>query len=151
MVGKALIKMTKRYTLSRTFLATLFALVVSGGFLRAQTPEMEDEDIGELFDTVLVPAGMTKEEIRDTLADTFLRREWTVQQKTDRRVIGYIKHGGNEAITTMIFGGESVKIYCKGWEIDRRGERRRPEVPKRWLAYLRKDLDKRFAVFSATR
>jgi len=111
----------------------------------------DDDEIGEHFESVPVPEGMTKEEIRDAIASVFAARTWIVKQKTDRRVVGYLKHRGNEATATLMFDGDQVEIYCVGWALNRRGERAKPEQPRGWLGNLKKDLVRRFAEVSATR
>ncbi|MGH8019201.1 MAG: hypothetical protein ACREIA_13085 [Opitutaceae bacterium] len=120
----------------------------------AQAPEgegEEEEEIGQFFDRLLIPDGMSKEDIQAVLGEVLLGREWTVKQKTDRRVVGHILHGGAEATVTMRFGGEAVEIYAFGWDLDRRGNRVEPYYPERWLRYLRKDLQGRFEQYGVGR
>ncbi|HEX9782308.1 MAG TPA: hypothetical protein VGA56_06190 [Opitutaceae bacterium] len=136
--------------LPRLSLICGLALLAFSTTTNAQDPQ-EEENLGEFFDRVPIPEGMSKEEIQGMCAMVLATREWTVQKKTDRRVVGYIQHGGAEATVTMRFGGEAVEIFCEGWDLNRAGERVKPFVPKRWLAYLRKDLLNRLKEFSTTR
>ncbi|BET66197.1 hypothetical protein ASA1KI_11150 [Opitutales bacterium ASA1] len=130
-------------------------VVVSLGFLASSAPacaqyEEEEADYGEFFERVPVPEGISKEELRDMVAVVLATRGWTIQQKTDRRVVGYLKHRGNEATATMLFTGDTVDIYCEGWAINKSGQRTKPEQPRGWLGNLRKDLTRRFSTFVAT-
>ncbi len=139
----------------RHFLFTLMTLGAAAAFIFPEPviaqEDRDEEELGEFFDRIPIPAGMSKEDIQDMLAKVFLGRGWTVEQKTDRRVVGHLVHGGAEATVTMRFGGEAVEIYSYGWDLNRRGERVKPFQPTRWLRYLRKDLQGQFDRYSAAR
>lgn len=128
----------KTMTSSRSFLC---AVVLFFG-LSLPALAQDDEDLGERFDIVPIPEGLTKEDVRDVIARSFIDRGWTVKERSDTRVVGYLKQRGNEAEATFLYGPEQVEMYCKGWAINRRGERVKPEQPRGWLGNLKKDITK---------
>jgi hypothetical protein len=100
---------------------------------------------GEVFDRIVLPPGITKDALRDALAEVLTERQWTVQLNTDRQVVGYQRQRGAEATVTLVPDGETVTIYCEGWALNRAGERAKVEMPRSWLGALRRDLTRRFA------
>lgn len=136
-------------TSSLLFLFTLLASILVVPVTSAVAADSGDEIVGERYESVPIPEGLTKEDIRDAIAQVLGAREWLVKQKTDRRVVGYLKHRGTEATVTILFDGENAEIYCDGWVLDRSGARKKPEQPRGWLGNLQRDLKKKFAVMAA--
>ena len=112
---------------------------------------VEGEEYGVHYDTVLIRAGLTKEDVRDVAAMTFVALKWTVKEKGDLRVIGFFTHRHVEATVTMLFDAGNIEIYCDGWATDRHGAHTRRENPTRWLASLKKELTKQLNQYAATR
>lgn len=127
------------------FLAVLLLFAASLIHLRAE-PAM-----GEFVGTLNVPTGISPAETRDIVIQSLAAREWTVKEKSGNRVVGYLKHRGNEATVTFLLEGSEIKYYCEGWAINKKGERKKPEQPKGWLGFLQKDINKRLNYLSATK
>ena len=121
-------------------------------FLGATPMLAQDEDeYGPLFDSIPIPDGLNKEDLRTAIAPALIARGWTVKEQSDRRVIGYLKHRGNEATVTFILDGEQIQIFCVGWALNRQGQRAKPETPRGWLGNLRKDIAKSLNAKAAQR
>ncbi len=146
-----------RSVLSFPLCLALFAAAVpaTASLARAAdetTAANENEELGEHFADIAVPAGLTKEEIQNAIVQALTSREWEIKQKTDRRVVGYLNHRGNEATVTMLLGADQVEIYCEGWAVNKRtGERIKPEQPRGWLKFLQRSLTKAFAEMAPRR
>lgn len=133
-------------SLIRTFTqllgCSIFVAAVAAAPVLAQ--DAAPESRGELFEKVPLPAGLLKDDVRDATAAVLGAREWTVQVNTDLRLVGYLKQRSNEATVTLVCDGATMDIYCAGWQLNRTGERVRPEMPRSWLVALRRDLARRF-------
>lgn len=110
-----------------------------------------DDDLGPLADTLYVPDGATREDCKEVVAYSLAARGWTVRERTDERVIGYLKHRGNEAIATFILRDDTIEFYCLGYAIDKNGNRKKPEQPRGWIGNLTRDINKRLGMRAATK
>src|SRR5262245_30505970 len=105
---------TSTSPLRRAFAVATFILSVL--IVSAAQPS----ELGEPAGSVEVPAGFSKADVRDTIVAVLVGREWGVKDKTDDRVVGYLKHRSNEATVTLIFTETKVDLFCVGWEIDKK-------------------------------
>lgn len=102
------------------------------------------EDLGTSVGLIAVPNGVPPDSVQQIVAYSLTRREWTVTEKSDTKVVGQLKHRGKEAIVTFVFEGkDQIAVYCAGWKIDRDGKRLKPELPERWIANIKKDVTTR--------
>ncbi|MEY2881136.1 MAG: hypothetical protein RLZZ15_3516 [Verrucomicrobiota bacterium] len=126
----------------RSFLFVAFVISLLGG-LRAVAA---DADRGEAAGSVAIPPGVSKDDVQKAIVATLGGREWTVQDKTEGRVVGYLKHRSNEATVTLVYDDTKIELYCVGYAINKStGARQKPEQPKGWLSNLRNDLTKRLS------
>lgn len=110
----------------------------------------EEAELGSHVGTIGVPEGLSKAEIKEAIVLTFAGRQWSIKERDDERVVGYLKHRSNEATVTVVYSAEKVDFYCVGYAINKNtGERRRPEIPEGWLKFLKGDLNKKLTAASA--
>lgn len=122
---------------------SLRAVAIVAAFLFAGLPAAfaAEEDIGNYAGTVVVPEGVTQEQVQRAIVAALIGREWGVRKKSDGIVVGHLKHRSNEAILTLLYDDTKVDLHCVGWAINKStGERRRPEQPAGWLKNIRKDI-----------
>ena len=121
-----------------------FAFVLSSGSAAA-APAAPKSELGELVGTVVIPAGTAQAQVRAAIVAALTSRQWTVKSQSGDRVVGHLKHRTNEATVTFVIGDAKVDQFCVGWQIDKKtGAHEKPELPTRWLTYLREDLAKAF-------
>lgn len=131
--------------------AAVLALVFTIGALSA-THAAEDADRGAHCGTIGVPEGLSKADVKEAIIYTFAGRAWSIKEKDDEKVVGYLKHRSNEATVTVVYSAEKIDFYCVGYEINKNtGERKRPELPEGWLKFLKGDLNKKLTAASATK
>jgi len=100
-------------------------------------------DMGPLAFTISVPEGkLSLKQIHDAVIRAAIGREWTVKEDNETKVIVYLLHRKNEATVTFLITEKSVEAYCAGYEVDKSGNRKKPEQPTGWLNYLKKDITK---------
>lgn len=140
--------MTRLLPSSFLFALALLAHVAASAALptNADAPEL-----GIAVGTIPVPADLDADEVRDVVVLSVATRGWTVQTKTDERVVGYLKHRGNEATITYLLGPDLIRVHCVGYAINKSGERRKPELPQSWINNLQRDITKRLNVAAATK
>lgn len=103
------------------------------------------KETGDLVATVAVPSGFTAAEVQEAIVATLAGRQWGVKSREEGTVVGYLKHRSNEAKVTLVYDTATVKLYCIGWQIDKKtGVREKPEQPKGWLKNIQGDLTKHF-------
>ncbi len=102
------------------------------------------EEVSQHVATITVPSGLSVSDVRDSLYAVLLGRDWMVKEKTDDKVVGYLKHRHNEAQVTFSFDDKKIDMSCWGYKITSSGEREKVELPRGWLKNLRSDLNKRF-------
>lgn len=134
----------KLFTLSLYRLFTVLAVLLALGSV---TPASAADDYGTLVATIPAPDGVSAGGIKNAIVSTLAGRLWTVTEKSEEKVVGYLKHRSNEATVTFLVKGDSIELYCAGYEINKNtGERKRPEQPTGWLNNLRKDLAKQLVL-----
>lgn len=102
----------------------------------------EGENLGASVGAIPVPAGLSKDDVRNAVAAAFVARGWTVQGQTDQSVVGHIKRHRYEAILTVVISPQQLDLFCLGYIVNRAGERIRPEVPIRWVNNIKQDFTK---------
>lgn len=128
-----------RQLLRVAYVATLCAL-----FTAAAPTARAADDLGTSVGLIVVPEGVPADSVRQIVVYSLTRREWTVTEKSDTKVVGQLKHRGKEAIVTFVPDGKGqIAVYCAGWKIDRNGNRLKPEMPERWIANIKKDVTTR--------
>lgn len=100
---------------------------------------------GPQVGTVAIPAGYAKKDVRELIALCLTAREWSVKDKSDDYVVGYLNHRGVEATLTLSFDDKLVTLNCDAWKVDKAGKRLKPDDAKTWVANIKKDLAIRFA------
>jgi hypothetical protein len=128
--------------ISRRAIGLLIAIF--SAFVLAAAPQAQaaEEELGTAAWTLPVPSGVSQKEVREAIVAALLGRQWAVQSQTDDKVVGYLKHRGNEAQVTFIYTANKVDVFCLGWQINKAGQRQKPEQPKGWLNNLKADLTK---------
>ncbi len=135
----------KTHLLSHLWKFVMIALGFFVGGLYAADGEVSK--YGPLVGTVAVPEGLSSSQVKDVIITSLIAREWTVKEKTSDYVIGYLNHRGNEATLTLVYDSKQILMYCDGWLVEKStGRRIKPELPKGWIANLKKDLPKRLAL-----
>lgn len=127
----------------RFALPVLLVLVLAGP--AAWAADEKGKSVGKLT----VPAGLDADEVKNAIALSFFGREWTVEEKTGSRVVGHINHRGIESILTVESGTKELTLYCVGWNVNKAGERKKPEIPKGWVENIKKDVTKRMNATAA--
>ena len=124
----------------------IFALIPAVGF------SAEAIDLGQPAGSVMVPAGFSRAQVQTIVEKALLGRQWEVKSKADDKVVGYIKHRGNEATLTLVISDKQVDLFCVGWQINKKtGVHEKPEQPTGWLKYIRGDMAKLLAKAPATK
>jgi len=143
--------------LPRSLLAFAIAVAVAGfshAPLSGQSAETSSDRFvpaGTEVGTLDIPAGLSTEEVREVLVISVFARDYTLQDKGERHVVGYLNHRGHEATLSFVIRPNVITIYCEGYAVNSRGERRRPEVPHGWINNLRNDITKRMALKLVTK
>lgn len=99
-------------------------------------------ELGEPAGSISVPGTRSEAEIQDVVVRALVGRQWEVVSKGPDRVVGYLKHRGNEATLTIVYSTAKIDLFCVGWKIDKAGVRQKPEQPKGWLNYIKADISK---------
>ena len=103
------------------------------------------DDLGQQAGTVNVPAGVTLSEVQNTIVMVLSAREWGIKEKSDGRVVAYLKHRSNEATVTLTYDTTKIDLHCVGWQINKKtGVHEKPEQPTGWMNHIKSDLAKRF-------
>jgi hypothetical protein len=123
-------------------LATVFAVLAS--------PALAEEK-GQPVGTLIVPDGLSTDEIKEAIALSFAGRGWTVKERTSSKVVGHINQRGNEAFLYVAYTKKEINLRCEGWEVSKTGERKKPEIPKGWVDNIKKDITKRMNMKAATK
>lgn len=111
-------------------------------FLPAGLYAAAASELGEPAGSISVPGKRTEAEIQDVVVRALVGRQWEVVSKGPDRVVGYLKHRGNEATLTIVYSSAKIDLFCVGWKIDKAGVRQKPEQPKGWLNYIKGDISK---------
>jgi hypothetical protein len=127
------------------FLALLAAFVAA-----LAAPAFADEK-GQPVGTLIVPDGLSTDEIKEAIALSFAGRGWTIKERTNSKVVGHINQRGNEAFLYVAYNKKEITLRCEGWEVSKTGERRKPEIPKGWVDNIKKDVTKRLNMKAATK
>ncbi len=128
----------------RSFL--VLAAFATAFFAQSKAVAADEADLGQPAGSVAVPEGLSAKEVQGAIIASLIGRQWTVQSKTDERVIGYLKHRSNEATLTLVYDATKIELYCVGWAINKKtGERQKPEQPEGWLKFIRGDIAKNLA------
>jgi hypothetical protein len=134
--------------LQKSLLVAAFGLV----FFVAPQASAQPANAGTPVGSLVVPNRLTKDDVKDVVIMSLAGRGWGIQEKTDGKVVGYLKHRSNEATLTIIFDEKHVDLFCVGYEINKKtGERKKPELPNGWLNYIRGDLTKKLNQATATK
>ena len=147
LIGKGLQKPTTVKNLIR-ILALVSGSVLCFAFLALEASAAEPE-VSTHVATIKVPSGLSTSDVTSAVYGALLGREWLVKEKSDGKVVGYLKHRRNEAEVTFTFDNKSIDMSCWGYKISRSGEREEKELPKGWLKFLEKDLHKRLNQLSS--
>jgi hypothetical protein len=102
--------------------------------------------LGTAVGTIDIPTNLTVDEVRDIVAYSLAARSWTLKEKSDQRVVGYLNHRGHEATLTFLLKPGVMELYCEGFRVSKSGERQKPAIPEGWIANLKKDIPKRMAM-----
>lgn len=138
--------------ITRLLQRSLFAVVLGLAFCAASQASAAAEGPGTPAGSVAVPNGLSKSEVKETIIMTLAGRGWAIQEKTDEKVVGYLKHRANEATVTLVYDDKTVELFCVGYEINKKtGERKKPELPNGWLNFIRNDLTKKLNQLTATK
>ena len=124
-----------------TFLCRLGALA-SLWFVPVGVYAAAAGELGEAVGSISVPGKRSEAEVQDVLVRALIGRQWEVVSKGPDRVVGYLKHRGNEATLTFVYSTSKIDMFCVGWKIDKAGVRQKPEQPKGWLNYIKGDISK---------
>ena len=130
------------HILPKNFLhvATVATFVLAFFFLPAVVAA---DDLGQSVGSVTVPDTLKKEDVQEAIVASLTGRAWEVKEKTDERVVGYLKHRSNEATLTLVYTDKKVDLFCVGWSINSKtGERKKPELPNGWIGNIKSDLTK---------
>lgn len=111
-------------------------------FLPAGVQAAAAGELGEAAGSISVPGTRSEAEIQDLIVRALVGRQWEVVSKGPDRVVGYLKHRGNEATLTLVYSSAKIDLFCVGWKIDKAGVRQKPEQPKGWLNYIKADISK---------
>jgi hypothetical protein len=111
----------------------------------ARAADEKAESVGKL----IVPVGLDADDVKNAIALSFAGRGWTIVEKTGSRVVGHINHRGIESILTVESGTKELTLYCVGWNVNKAGERKKPEIPKGWVENIKKDVTKRMNATAA--
>lgn len=106
----------------------------------------ESEDVPVHYDSMVAPEAITPKQIQSILIESLVRRTWEIKSKSDTKVVAFIKRRGMDTEVTFVIDGNSIEILAWGYRTDRNGIRKNPEIPVRWLANLRKDINTRFYI-----
>jgi hypothetical protein len=139
------------HSLSHLVARVLGVSILFLGLASAPCLLADDDNPGTQYGVVPVPSGLTKDDLREVIVQVFTGRGWTVKEKSDRRVTGYLNHRGVESTTWMTFDAEQVEITYEGWRVNGKGDHLKPEEPKSWLNFLKKDLTKQLGLRAATK
>ena len=111
-------------------------------------------EMGPQAFTISVPEGkLSLKQIHDAALRAALSRGWSVKEDNETKAVVYLLHRGTEATVTLLITEKSVEAYCAGYEVDKAGNRKKPEQPTRWLSYLKRDINKAIteSTFTPTR
>jgi hypothetical protein len=120
----------------------LFGALVALWVLPAGLHAAAATELGEAAGSISVPGTRSEAEIQDVVVRALVGRQWEVVSKGPDRVVGYLKHRGNEATLTIVYSTAKIDLFCVGWKIDKAGVRQKPEQPKGWLNYIKADISK---------
>jgi hypothetical protein len=93
-----------------------------------------DENYGEPAGTVLVPAGLTQEEVASGITEAAAGRGWTIRKKGDDHVVIFLEKRGWVSNLTLTYGKDDIQIFSKTVK------KGKPELPSGWIDNLKKDL-----------
>ncbi|MBL9202372.1 MAG: hypothetical protein JNL39_17815 [Opitutaceae bacterium] len=127
-----------------------FLALVAMVFAALASPAFANEK-GESVGTLIVPDGLSTDEIKEAIALSFAGRGWTIKERTNSKVVGHINQRGNEAFLYCSFNKKEIQLRCEGWEVSKTGERKKPEIPKGWVDNIKKDVTKRMNMKAATK
>lgn len=127
------------------FLAVLAA--VFSAFATSAFAEEKGEPVG----TLIVPDGLSSDDVKEAIALSFAGRGWTIKERTGSKVVGHINQRGNEAFLYATYNKKEINFRCEGWEVSKTGERKKPEIPKGWVDNIKKDVTKRMNMKAATK
>jgi hypothetical protein len=130
-------------------LPRFFALCAA--LLAALAMPVFGEEKGQPVGTLIVPDGLSTDEIKEAIAVSFAGRGWTIKERTNSKVVGHINQRGNEAFLYVAFNKKEITLRCEGWEVSKTGERKKPEIPKGWVDNIKKDVTKRMNLKAATK
>ena len=108
-----------------TALVSLFCLAA---------PARAAEEAAQSFGIVSVPSGLSHKEVKATIVETLLARSWTIQDKSDDKIVGQYIQRENEATLTLKYDTKQIEVFCSGHS-------RRGGPPTRWIDYIKKDLN----------
>ena len=129
-----------RLGLTLASLVVGFASGASADTRRPATARADDDSPGMFFEAIPLPAGCTREAVREAGLAAFHARHWEVLKVEGGRIVAYLNSGRYEARTTFLYSEQEVRVYSTGFFIDRSGVRARPHIPVKWLEYLKQDL-----------
>jgi hypothetical protein len=114
-----------------TFLLGLALLAIGFG-----PSLLAEEDYGQPAATVIVPAGLTEQEIQRGILEAGAGRGWTIRKKEDGKVVLFLEKRGWTSNLTFTYTKEEVQVFSKSV---RKGK---SELPKAWIENLKEDLTK---------
>lgn len=136
--------MKNRYTtpLRLAALLALAALPASPTPAFGGDATQADSDGPVVVGAVAVPSNVTAAQVKDAIVAAFMGREWTVREATGDHVTGHIKHRSHEAFMTANYTAAKVDLLCQSWKIDGSGAHIKFELQRKWIAYVKEDLER---------
>lgn len=121
---------------------TLVLLLTGCPGTRVGTYEAEKYNQNPL--TVAIPHGLENTQALKVAEEALRGRKWTVFSKTDKEVVGKLKHRHFDATTTIKLEGENLVLYSDAIYDALQMEEATPGVPYNWLKNLQKDIQSKF-------
>lgn len=118
--------------LSKPLLSIFAALFLGLGLAHAEK--------GELYTTIDVPTGLSKEGTQAAVIKAALGRRWTIVSKTDDQIVLNLKHRGYDSTLTFDIEESQVKLYSNSWATDKKGNKKKKKEPTGWIENIKKDI-----------
>lgn len=124
--------------LLRFSLGLLFATLLIASTTQVARAEGE---VSTPFESFMAPDTVKSENIQKAICQALIGRGWEVKERSATKVVGFIKKGIESEVLFEI-DGSKISMSCWGYRLNRDGGRKAPEVPVRWLRWLKADINK---------
>lgn len=105
----------------------------------------DDISYGQAAGAVVVPAGLSSEEVQKCIIEAAAGRGWRIVSKDDSKVVIMLEQEKWVSKLTLEYTNKDIQIYSKTTKSGK------PKLPEGWIKFLKQDLNAKLSVLAVSK